>query len=69
MTASGPSNGVNVATLDLLSLMTPELQPVRFDGTFRSITVIADDILNDTFNSKYHLLGKQWERLDYFKIC
>ncbi|GAL71843.1 RagB/SusD family nutrient uptake outer membrane protein [Jejuia pallidilutea] len=66
MTASGPSNGVNVATLDLLSLMTPELQPVRFDGTFRSITVIADDILNDTFNSKYHLLGKPMGTIGLF---
>ncbi|WP_298346728.1 RagB/SusD family nutrient uptake outer membrane protein [uncultured Algibacter sp.] len=72
MTASGPSNGVNVATLDLLSLMTPELQPVRFDGTFRSITVIADDLLNDTFNSKYpssgEANGNDWIVLRYADV-
>ncbi|GGI56407.1 RagB/SusD family nutrient uptake outer membrane protein [Winogradskyella haliclonae] len=58
MTLQGPSNGVNIATLDLLSIMTPELQPVRFPVTFRSITYNPAEITNDTYTSKFPTDGE-----------
>ncbi|MFK7831903.1 MAG: RagB/SusD family nutrient uptake outer membrane protein [Winogradskyella sp.] len=58
MTLQGPSNGVNIATLDLLGVMTPELQPVRFPVTFRAITVDVTNITNDTYNSKFPTDGE-----------
>ena len=58
MTLLGPSNGVNIASLDFLSIMTPELQPVRFPVTFRAATVDVDNLTNDTFNAKYPTNGE-----------
>ncbi len=58
MTLQGPSNGVNIATLELLDIMTAELQPVRFPVTFRAITVNTDDITNDTYNAKFPTDGE-----------
>ncbi|MEM6515548.1 MAG: RagB/SusD family nutrient uptake outer membrane protein [Bacteroidota bacterium] len=58
MTLLGPSNGVNIASLDFLDIMTPELQPVRFPGTFRAVTYNPAEITNDTFNAKYPTNGE-----------
>ncbi|MGB3605687.1 MAG: RagB/SusD family nutrient uptake outer membrane protein [Psychroserpens sp.] len=58
MTLLGPSNGVNIASLDFLDIMTPVLQPVRFPVSFRAVSVNTDDLLNDTFNAKYPTNGE-----------
>lgn len=58
MTLQGPSNGVNIATLELLGIMTPELQPVRFPVTFRESTVDVANLTNDTYNSKFPTDGE-----------
>ena len=58
MTLQGPSNGVNIATLELLDIMTPQLQPVRFPVTFRESTVNIIDPTNDTYNSKFPTDGE-----------
>lgn len=58
MTLQGPSNGVNIATLDLLSVMTPALQPVRFPVTIDAISYNPTLITNDTFNAKFPTDGE-----------
>ena len=57
MTLAGPSNGVNIASLEFLEIMTPDLQPVRFPVTFRAITYNPAIITNDTFNAKFPTPG------------
>lgn len=58
MTLQGGSNGVNLATLDLLEVMNPELQPVRFDATLDRLTYNPSILETDTFNTKYPTDGE-----------
>jgi hypothetical protein len=58
MTLQGPSNGVNIATLELLEVLKPEVQPVRFYATIDAISYNPADITNDTFNAKYPTDGE-----------
>ncbi|WP_299114072.1 RagB/SusD family nutrient uptake outer membrane protein [uncultured Winogradskyella sp.] len=58
MTLQGPSNGVNIASLDFLDVMTPELQPVRFYVSFDRLSYNPSDITNDTFNAKFPTDGE-----------
>ena len=72
MTLQGPSNGVNIATLDLLDIMTPELQPVRFPVTFRAISYNPAEITNDTYTAKFPTDGEigdnDWVILRYADV-
>ncbi|WP_158838822.1 RagB/SusD family nutrient uptake outer membrane protein [Polaribacter sp. L3A8] len=58
MTLQGPSNGVNIATLDFLEVMNPELQPVRFYASINALSYNPADITNDTFNAKFPTDGE-----------
>ncbi|MEM7485508.1 MAG: RagB/SusD family nutrient uptake outer membrane protein [Bacteroidota bacterium] len=58
MTLQGPSNGVNIATLDFLEVMTPELQPVRFPASIQVLSYNPSVITNDTFNDKFPTDGE-----------
>ncbi|WP_397447700.1 RagB/SusD family nutrient uptake outer membrane protein [Polaribacter sp. R77954] len=60
MTLQGPSNGVNIATNELLTVLTPELQPVRFYTTLNPLeygAYLADNTV-DVFNTKYPTDGE-----------
>ena len=58
MTLQGPSNGVNIATLEFLEVMNPELQPVRFYASIDALSFNPSDITNDTFNAKFPTDGE-----------
>jgi len=58
MTLQGPSNGVNIASLDFLDVMNPELQPVRFYASIDNLSYNPTDITNDTFNVKFPTDGE-----------
>jgi hypothetical protein len=58
MTLQGPSNGVNIATLDFLEVMNPELQPVRFYASIDALSYDVTDDTNDTFNAKFPTDGE-----------
>ncbi|OBQ55114.1 RagB/SusD family nutrient uptake outer membrane protein [Tamlana sp. s12] len=58
MTLQGPSNGINIATLDFLSVMTPELQPVRFYGSIDPLSYNPTIPTNDTFSAKFPTAGE-----------
>ncbi|MCG1037378.1 RagB/SusD family nutrient uptake outer membrane protein [Polaribacter sargassicola] len=58
MTLQGPSNGVNIATLEFLEVMTPELQPVRFYASIDALSYDPTNITNDTFNAKFPTDGE-----------
>jgi len=58
MTLQGPSNGVNIATLDFLQVMTPELQPVRFYASIDALSYDPTNDTNDTFNAKFPTDGE-----------
>lgn len=58
MTLQGPSNGVNIATNELLEVMSPDLQPVRFNTTFIALSYVPSILTNDTFNAKYPTNGE-----------
>jgi hypothetical protein len=60
MTLQGPSNGVNIATNELLQVLTPELQPVRFFATLNPLDYGAylSDPSVDVFNTKYPTDGE-----------
>jgi hypothetical protein len=58
MTLQGPSNGINIATLDFLEVMNPELQPVRFYASIDALSYNPADITNDTFNAKFPTDGE-----------
>lgn len=60
MTLQGPSNGVNIATVDFLQVMTPELQPVRFYASViaNDYTAFTANPLQDVFNAKYPTDGE-----------
>lgn len=58
MTLQGPSNGVNIATLDFLEVMNPELQPVRFYASIDALSYNPSVITNDTFNAKFPTDGE-----------
>ena len=58
MTLQGPSNGVNIATLEFLEVMNPELQPVRFPASIIALSYNPADITNDTFNAKFPTDGE-----------
>ncbi|WP_406684664.1 RagB/SusD family nutrient uptake outer membrane protein [Seonamhaeicola sp. MEBiC1930] len=60
MTLQGPSNGVNLASLDFLQFMTPELQPVRFYASLNPIeygSFLSDNTV-DVFNTKFPTDGE-----------
>lgn len=58
MTLQGPSNGVNIASLDFLEVMNPELQPVRFYASIDALSYNPSLETNDTFNSKFPTNGE-----------
>ena len=58
MTLQGPSNGINIATLDFLKVMTPELQPVRFYASIDALSYNPTLETNDTFNAKFPTEGE-----------
>ena len=58
MTLQGPSNGVNIATVEFLEIMNPGLQPVRFPASILGFSFNPADPLNDTFNAKYPTPGE-----------
>ena len=58
MTLQGPSNGVNIATLDFLEVMNPELQPVRFYASIDALSYDPTNVTNDTFNAKFPTDGE-----------
>ncbi|MFV9552429.1 RagB/SusD family nutrient uptake outer membrane protein [Algibacter sp. PT7-4] len=58
MTLQGPSNGVNIASLDFLEVMKPELQPVRFPATIKALSYNPSEETNDTFNAKFPTDGE-----------
>lgn len=58
MTLQGPSNGINIASLDLLEVMTPELQPVRFYASIDVLSYLPSDPTKDTFNVKFPTEGE-----------
>ncbi|MFD1294405.1 RagB/SusD family nutrient uptake outer membrane protein [Lutibacter holmesii] len=58
MTLQGPSNGVNIATLDFLDVMNPELQPVRFYASIDALSYNPTVLTNDTFNAKFPTEGE-----------
>ncbi|CAH8296540.1 putative outer membrane starch-binding protein [Mariniflexile fucanivorans] len=72
MTLQGPSNGVNIASLDFLSVMSPELQPVRFYASIDAISYNPTVITNDTFNAKFptngEIGGNDWIVLRYADV-
>jgi len=72
MTLQGPSNGVNIATLDFLDVMTPELQPVRFYASIDVLSYDPTNITNDTFNVKFPTEGEigdnDWVVLRYADV-
>ncbi|WP_298495512.1 RagB/SusD family nutrient uptake outer membrane protein [uncultured Algibacter sp.] len=60
MTLQGPSNGVNIASLDFLEVMTPELQPVRFPASVNPIeygSFLSNNTV-DVFNTKFPTNGE-----------
>ncbi|MBU2949950.1 RagB/SusD family nutrient uptake outer membrane protein [Tamlana agarivorans] len=58
MTLQGPSNGVNIASLDFLDYMTPTLQPIRFYASIDAISYNPSVPTNDTFNAKFPTPGE-----------
>ncbi|MCB4799476.1 RagB/SusD family nutrient uptake outer membrane protein [Neotamlana laminarinivorans] len=60
MTLQGPSNGVNLASLDFLEVMTPELQPVRFYASVNALNYgsFLSDPSVDVFNVKFPTDGE-----------
>lgn len=58
MTLQGPSNGVNIATLDFLDVMNPELQPVRFYASIDALSYNPTVPTNDTFTAKFPTEGE-----------
>jgi hypothetical protein len=58
MTLQGPSNGVNIATLEFLDVMNPELQPVRFFSSIIALSYNPSVLTNDTFNAKFPTDGE-----------
>lgn len=58
MTLQGPSNGINIATLDFLEVMNPEAEPVRFYASIDQLSYTPSDITNDTFNAKFPTDGE-----------
>ncbi|MEP1490237.1 MAG: RagB/SusD family nutrient uptake outer membrane protein [Algibacter sp.] len=58
MTLQGPSNGINIATLNFLEVMNPELQPVRFYASIDALSYNPTVVTNDTFNAKFPTDGE-----------
>ena len=58
MTLQGPSNGVNIASLNFLEVMNPEEQPVRFYASIDALSYNPANETNDTFNSKFPTEGE-----------
>jgi len=60
MTLQGPSNGVNIASIDFLDVMNPDLQPVRFYGSLNPLdygSFLSDNTV-DVFNTKFPTDGE-----------
>ena len=72
MTLQGPSNGINIATLDFLQVMNPELQPVRFYASIDALSYNPTVETNDTFNAKFPTEGEigdnDWVVLRYADV-
>ncbi|QCX40545.1 RagB/SusD family nutrient uptake outer membrane protein [Aureibaculum algae] len=72
MTLQGPSNGINIATLDFLEVMNPELQPVRFYASIDALSYNPTVETNDTFNAKFPTEGEigdnDWVVLRYADV-
>ena len=74
MTLQGGSNGVNLATVSLLEVMTPELQPVRFYGTINTneYNTFLSNVTADVFNNKFPTDGEigdtDWVVLRYADV-
>ncbi|MEI6865350.1 RagB/SusD family nutrient uptake outer membrane protein [Flavicella sp.] len=72
MTLQGPSNGVNIATLDFLTVMNPELQPVRFYASIDVLSYNPAVLTTDTFNVKFPTDGEigdnDWVVLRYADV-
>lgn len=72
MTLQGPSNGVNIATVEFLEVMNPELEPVRFYASIDALSFNPSDITNDTFNAKFPTDGEigdnDWVVLRYADV-
>jgi len=58
MTLQGPSNGINIATLDFLEVMNPELEPVRFYASVDALSYNPSIPTNDTFTAKFPTDGE-----------
>ncbi len=60
MTLQGGSNGVNLATIDLLEIMNPDLQPVRFYASINPLDygAFTSDNTVDVFNTKFPTDGE-----------
>ncbi|SER01036.1 Starch-binding associating with outer membrane [Hyunsoonleella jejuensis] len=60
MTLQGPSNGINIATIDFLQVMTPELQPVRFYASLNPLDYgsFLSNPTVDVFNTKFPTDGE-----------
>ncbi|MGB5418752.1 RagB/SusD family nutrient uptake outer membrane protein [Algibacter sp.] len=74
MTLQGPSNGVNIASLSFLEVMTPELQPVRFYASLNPLDYSAflSNATIDVFNTKFPTDGEigdnDWVVLRYADV-
>lgn len=74
MTLQGPSNGVNIATTDLLEVLTPELQPVRFYASLNpnEYTAYLSNPTIDVFNTRFPTDGEigdnDWVVLRYADV-
>lgn len=60
MTLQGPSNGVNIASIDFLDIMTPELEPVRFYSSVNpnDYSAFLSNNTVDVFNTKFPTDGE-----------
>ncbi|XMO87611.1 RagB/SusD family nutrient uptake outer membrane protein [Algibacter sp. AS12] len=74
MTLQGPSNGVNIASIDFLEVMNPEEQPVRFYASLNPIeygAFLSDNTI-DVFNTKFPTNGEigdnDWVVLRYADV-
>lgn len=58
MTELGPSSGVNIATLDFLEVIKPELQPVRFYASIDVLSYNPAIPTQETYNVKFPTDGE-----------
>lgn len=74
MTLQGPSNGVNIASIDFLEVMNPELEPVRFYASVNpnDYSAFLSNNTIDVFNTKFPTDGEigdnDWVILRYADV-